>query len=891
MTDKVINTTPNQPPAANNSAAVSFPTLTPFTDKDNRAISKYKRKYNKFWSKNPTINPSIFKPNPNEGLTEKQVESRVNDCLTNYTRRGSTKSVFNILFTNLFSFFNLLCFGVAGILTWNILTNSEIDPKTGVPEGGDWGNLLFMLIIIANILIGIIQELRAKYSIERLTLVAASKAKVIRGGRELSLSLDDIVLNDVVVLTNGAQIPADGVILDGVIEVNESLLTGESSAIQKKVGDKVWGGSFVSSGTARYMTKKIGRDNYIAAIAKGASRYSRPKSELLNALNTIIKAVGVVIVILGAVQIMRLIATDKGIIKPGDEFSISKAISNIGGNIIGMIPAGMFLLTSLALAVGVINLAKSNTLVQELFCIEMLARVDLLCLDKTGTITDGTMKVVDVVEINNKTEYTLREIISSMLFALEDNNLTSAALQDYFGHEGIIKHRDILPFSSARKLSAVTFNELGTYVLGAPEFVLKDMSDKTSSQISRFISQGYRVLALGHSKGKINGNELPAEIKPTAIITIQDNIRKDAHQTLKWFRDSGVGIRVISGDNPITVSEVAKRAGVDGADKFISLQGLSPSEVRSAANLYTVFGRVTPEQKLILIKEFKSSGRKVAMTGDGVNDILALKEADCSIAMANGSEAARNVSHLVLMDSSFSSMPKVVEEGRRVVNNVQKSSSLFLFKTFFTILLTVFCIAVNYQSIYLFNPKNLMLLEYLIIGIPCFALALERNNQPIEGKFILNIIKNAFSGAIVVLLNIALLYVFKIANLLYVDDKNFLTLSIYATLYTGFAMLFKMIQPVNTYRGVLIVSMLILFSISIWYMKEFFGIETLGLVEKILDENKVVIDEIIDSTKATVNLLLVIIMAETSFGALQFINNLLSKMKLDMDSNIATERR
>ncbi|MCL2229435.1 MAG: HAD-IC family P-type ATPase, partial [Firmicutes bacterium] len=488
------------------------------------------------------------------------------------------------------------------------------------------------------------------------------------------------------------------------------------------------------------------------------------------------------------------------------------------------------------------------------------ARVDTLCLDKTGTITNGTMKVCDVVEIKNSTEYTIREIISSMQFALQDNNQTAIAIQDHFGSQMVMRATNVLPFSSSRKLSAVTFADEGTYIIGAPEFICKEGSNvKIEEKIRRFASQGYRVLILAHSKGQIKNKIIPSDAKPMAIITLQDNIRADAPATINWFKENGVDVRVISGDNPITVSEVAKRAGVEGAEKYISLEGLSPIEVRNIAQEYTVFGRVSPEQKLILVKELKNARRTVAMTGDGVNDILALREADCSIAMAAGSEAARNVSHLVLLDNDFAALPKVVAQGRRVINNIQKTSSIYLFKTMFVMLLVVFSILTGMQ--YPFQPINMLLIEFFVIGLPTFAIALEINDKPIKGKFLLSVLRNALSGAVVIIINVTVLFIFQQVGGIFdlTDPAQFTTMLVYTTTITGVFMLWKIVQPLNLYRTslmLLITTLIILVSI--------YGREILELA--VIDRQ---------------NILLLIILLQASYPMIAFVNNLLGKIRLD----------
>ena len=845
-TDEVITPTPE----------------TVFTNQSRGRVNAYKREFTKAWKKNPPINLERFKPNLKTGLTAAQVKSRIDNYLVNYVKRGTTKSVGAIFITNIFTFYNLLALVIGLILIYSLTIlqpriSPEIfnDPEKVTPIKVT--NLLFLVIFGANMAIGIIQELRAKFTIEKLTLVASAKVTALREGQKQVLNPSDLVLDDIVLLSAGGQIQADGVLKEGIVEVNESLLTGESVPVQKKPGDRLLAGSFVVSGTGKYHVDKIGKDNYIQSIANTAGRYMAPRSELFKSLKSIIKVIGVFIALLtGALVTMQVIS-----INEWASYKVLNIISQTSGAILGMIPAGMFLLSSMALMVGVINLGKENTWVRELYCIEMLARVDTLCLDKTGTITDGTMKVIDVVAIKNDgKKMDFNRVMSSMLFALEDNNQTSLALKDYFGQECTYKVKKILPFSSARKMSAVTFGTgLGTFVMGAPEFIFGDIGTKLNNVITRFTSQGYRVLGVGRCAGEIKDDNLPGTVSPVALITLQDNIRREAPQTIKWFADNGVDIKIISGDNPITVSEVARRAGVVGSEKYISLYGLSNNEVRTAAKQYTIFGRVTPEQKLLLIKEFKNNGRMVAMTGDGVNDILALREADCSIAMASGSEAARNVSQLVLLDSNFSSMPKVVLEGRRVVNNVQKSSSLFLFKTLLTIMLTIICCFVNNGS-YFFDTSNLLILEMMVIGIPGFMLALERNSQQIKGKFMFNIIKTSLSAAAVAVLFVSALLFFRFFDILDLQDPNiFRTMAIYAVLTVGFAMLFRMIKPINIFRGIMFVTVVTLSVLAIIYFPNWFG------MEKLINE---------------VHYLMVMLMAFMGYALIALFDGMLSQIKL-----------
>ena len=835
---------------------------TVFTDRDRSEITRLKKHVDKIRKINTRGKKKLPKParynvNAAKGLSNEQVSERVACGQINYTKRGSTKTIGRILFTNIVTFFNILVFTVAGFLV--AFTDSYTD-------------LFFLLILIMNISIGIFQEIRAKFTIERLSLIAQSKVTVVRNGEQIMISADDVVLDDVIVLVNGQQIQADSIVLDGVIEVNESLLTGESNPIQKSKGDRILAGSFVVSGVCSARVDKVGPENYVQTIARGATKYVRPKSELLIALRRIITTIGIIIV-----PITALLITTQFIGEPNgngngthtDMQRITSIVRTSAGAIVGLIPMGMFLLTSLALAVGVINLGRSNTLVQELYCIEMLARVDTLCLDKTGTITDGSMKVCDVVEVKNTSQYTIREIVASMLWALDENNQTAIALCNHFDRNGIIKAVKTLPFSSSRKLSAVSFENEGTYIIGAPEFILKEAHDKVDEKVARFASQGYRVLLLARASGVIKDGKLPDGVKPVAIITIQDHIRKEAPETIKWFRDLGVDVRVISGDNPITVSEVARRAGILNAEKYISLEGMSPNEVRATVSDYTVFGRVSPEQKLILVKELKNQGRTVAMTGDGVNDILALREADCSIAMATGSEAARNVSHLVLLDSNFASMPKVVLEGRRVVNNVQKSSSLFLFKTISVLMLIIFAL-VSSQD-YLFHTSDMLMLEVFIIGIPSFFLALEVNNQLIKGKFIFNILRNAFAGAFVAVLGIIVLYSFMHFELFSIDEDSFKTMSIFVIVGVGMMFLFRLIKPINIYRGILFSVMLALVIVFVFWFN--------GLSIFISENSPHGISSIVNL--GVQNSLLTIVVLLTAYPVIGFINDLLAKVRLE----------
>ncbi|MDE6597153.1 MAG: HAD-IC family P-type ATPase [Clostridia bacterium] len=757
-----------------------------------------KEKIVKYFKRHPKKSVSgkvdRYSPRLNKGLSTAQVQTRFTQFLFNDTNKKYSRSYASIFIGNICTFFNLLCL-LAGIAL--ILANTK-----------GFTNYLVLIITSANIIIGIIQEIRSKLSIDKLSLLASNTVKVVRDGEVVEIPATELVLDDVLILELGNQVPADCILAEGSVEVNESLLTGESVAIKKNAGDLLYAGSFISSGSGKFRVEKVGKETYIEKLTSKAKKYKRPNSELMNSTKLIIKVISILII---PIAIGTFITTFKQI-DLADPVAYSKVTAwifskNINYSIqrtctvvIGMIPSGMLLLTSVALAVGIVRLAKNHTLVQDMYSLEMLARVNVLCLDKTGTITDGRMRVNDCVILNSVGEYSLNDIMGSMLAALDGNNQTSIALNNHFGYNDKLTPTVTIPFSSKRKLSAATFEDVGTFCMGAPEFVLKPYPAKVEKIVKQYAQMGLRVIVLAHSPSPIVGDKLPAVMKPIAVISIADNIREDAINTIKWFGDNDVNVKVISGDNPITVCEVAKRAGIKGAEKFISLEGLNEKEVENVANKYTVFGRVTPEQKAILVRAIKAEGNTVAMTGDGVNDILALKEADCAISVASGSEAARNVSHLVLMDNNFDSMPKVVAEGRRVINNIKSSSSLFLMKTLFTAVLALLCIAM--QVPYLFMPQNVLLLEMAIIAAPSFFLSLQPNKERVQGKFITHVMSGAISGALLMIICVMAMYITKAINP-GLFGSHYIAMCMIALTFSGFVMVFRTCQPFNLYRGIL----------------------------------------------------------------------------------------
>ena len=759
-------------------------------------------------------NVERFNPEFTSGLSAKQVQQRIQEGLTNVDDTNKGKTIFQIFITNIFTFFNMLLLGIAILLI----------------IFGKARQTLFLGVAVINTAIGIYQEIKSKNTIDKLKLVSAQNVKVVRDNKTEIIHSQNLVLDDVYTLSNGDQIPADSIVLDGSFEVNESLLTGESLPVKKMVGDKIFAGSFIVSGSCIVKVEKVGRFNYANTIQSKAKEYQKPKSELLKALNSIIRIIGIAIVPLGIcmflsqflpiVKSSAFVNTSENVYK-----AMSDAVAKTAGSIVGMIPSGMYLLTSIALAVGVMNLAKKNTLVQDIYCIEMLARVNVLCLDKTGTLTDGTMKCKEVLMIDNR--YDVKKVMGSYLNSFKESNQTSVALMSAYPLRNDYHMKTSIPFSSARKYSAVTFFDEGTFVLGAPEYVYKTKDRTVAKYIADKESAGYRVVMLCHGDFEIRDGELQGKVSPVAIFVLADHIRKEAPETIKWFTDNDVEIKIISGDNPLTVSEIAKQCNVPNAEKCISLEGLSVNEVASLVEQYTVFGRVTPEQKSAIVAELKRRKKTVGMTGDGVNDILAMKQADCSIAMANGSSAARNVAHLVLLDSNFASMPAVVAEGRRVVNNIQRSSSLFLMKTFFTIVMTLIVVisalVPGHALKYPFETNNIMIMETIGIGIPSFFLALQKNNSLIKGHFVRNTFSRAIPGALCLLSAILINYALRYSGFLEigsesVDNMAFTTFCAITMSIVSLGMVYNACAPFNTYRFILFSSTFLLFLLLTFVM-------------------------------------------------------------------------
>ncbi len=705
----------------------------------------------------------------NNGLNNEQVDERVKQGKINTTLTKTSKTYAQIFIGNICTWFNLICFLIAGMLI----------------AVGSFQNLAFLLIFSANLIIGLVQEIRAKRMVDKISVINKATVKVLRNKKEINIDQNQVVVDDVVFFEAGNQICADCVLIEGMLEVNESLITGESKPVKKHTGDTLLGGSFVISGSCKAQAVKVGLETYSSTLIKKAREFKNNQSDILKTLNFIIKTIGILLIPLGILTFVDAYQS----------MSVRDSIIKTSGSIIGMMPVGMFLLTSVSLVVGVLKLAKKKTLVQDLYSIEMLARANVLCLDKTGTITDGTMSVTNVLPINANHD-DIKNIIKMYLGASNANNQTQIALKNFFGTNKKVIAEGVIPFSSERKYSAVTIKDLGTFMLGAPEFVTKKLDKNLKQTIKDFTCDGFRVLLLCQNKNKIKKEDIEVDNQPIALITIQDNIRPDAQETIEWFNQNDVNIKIISGDNVDTVSSISKKVGIVDADKAISLEGLTAKQVKEAALKYNVFGRVTPEQKCIIVKALKEAGNKVAMTGDGVNDILALKESDCSIAMASGSEATRSASNLVMLENNFSAMPKIVTEGRRVINNISKASSLFLTKTFFTMFLTIF-VLISPTYAFPLQTNQILLWETLFIGIPAFLLALQPNNDRIKGTFIGSLTSKALPAALVLFLTAMACYIYcNTTN----DMESLATMISYTATFGAFCILLNLCLPLDKFR-------------------------------------------------------------------------------------------
>ena len=740
-----------------------------------------------------------YNPSAKEGLTNQQVNERIANNLVNFNDQPPTKTVKQIIISNFFTYFNFINVVLgSAIIIAGIYGNRVFDALK---------NCLFMGVIICNSIISIIQEVISKKTIDKLSVLAEAKVVGIRNGKEVNLGIEEIVLDDVLKLSLGNQVVTDAVILEGDVEVNESFLTGEVDPIPKHAGDMLLSGSFIVSGSCYAKVEHIGRDNYISTISSEAKYDKKVNSVIMTSFERMLKVLSVVIIPVGALLLMNQLKVTN--------YNVTASIFNTVGALIGMIPEGLLLLTSSVMAVSVVRLSKYHVLVQQLYCIETLARVDVICLDKTGTITEGAMEFVDDIPYNGVIKEKLDDALANVCYAFDNTNATMEAIQEHYSSKGIWSVKDKQEFSSSRKYSAVEFEERGTFYIGAPEFVLKDSYHQYQSFLDQYTD--YRVLVVAYQKESLASG--PINLSVLGFVLIQDKIRKEAPDTLKYFKEQGVTVKIISEDNFKTVCSIAKRAGIEDA-KGMDATLLNSDNIDEMLEKYDVFGRVTPDQKKRIIESLQRKGHTVAMTGDGVNDVLALKKADCSIAMASGSDAAKNVSQLVLLDSNFASMPEVVAEGRRTINNVERSASLLLIKTIFTCILVVICIFMKSEYFYL--PIHLSLITTCTISIPSFVLALEPNHNRVRGNFMLKVVGKSLPAALTVVFNVVMIVLFR--NQFNIDGNLTSTLIVIMTGTTGFIFLSRLCRPFNWFRGGLFFALVSLFIYIVMFQSEFFDL-------------------------------------------------------------------
>lgn len=725
------------------------------------------------------------------GLTNEQVQARIAEGQVNANENPNTRTYKQIIMENSLTFFNFL--NVA-LLVMVLLV-------------GSYKNSAFMGIIVINTVIGIVQEIRAKKTIDQLAILTESKTVVLREGKKWTISTEKLVLDDIIYLKTGDQIPADAKVLEGCMEVNESLLTGEADNLAKNPGDELFSGSFVTSGEACCQVIHVGKDNYAAQITSEAKEFKRHNSELRNALNAILKVISIIIVPLGAMLFY------KQFYLVGD--SLRDSVVSTVAAVLGMIPEGLVLLTSVALTLGALTLARKKTLVQELYCIETLARVDTLCLDKTGTITEGTMCVESAEpyteEISAASKASVEEIghvMGNLMAVLNDKNATADALRKFFPVSRDMTLEKAIPFSSDRKYSGASFEQKGTYLMGAVQFLFPEGNEELERVCKLYAEQGYRILVLAHSPNTAEGNAIPEGLKPAAILLLTDVIRAEAPETLKFFDSQGVDLKVISGDDPVTVASIAKKAGLKNADNYIDATTIhTQEEMEKAVASCSVFGRVTPQQKKQMVQALKKQKHTVAMTGDGVNDVLALKEADCSIAMAEGSDAAKNIANVVLLDSNFASMPHIVNQGRRVVNNIRMAASMFLIKTIFSVLLSL--ITIFFGEAYPFEPIQMSLISACAVGIPTFLLAQENNYEKIDRTFLRHVFMNAFPAAVTI--TGCVFTVMLVCQEAYHSNAMLNTACVLVTGWNYMAALKTVYSPLSRYRKIIIYGMQFIF--------------------------------------------------------------------------------
>lgn len=748
-----------------------------------------------------------FNPSISEGLTAQEVSQRREEGLVNTVQESITKTNAQIIKDNictLFNVFNLIiaiCLALVGAYT----------------------NMAYVLIIFVNLSIGIFQEIHAKKMVENLSLLGASKADVIRNGKESEIAIEELVLDDITILGLGSQVCSDSIVAEGEIEVNESLLTGEADPVLKKPGDSLLSGSFVISGKCYAKVEHVGADNFATKLTQGAKKYKRINSELLNSMRKVTKLTSYFIVPIGILLFIEayILRSD----------TITNSVVSTSAALLGMLPKGLVLLISTSLVVGIIKLSKKNVLVQNLYAIETLAHVDMLCLDKTGTITEGKMRVSGIYTVNETVmPISVSQAIERFVGAMEDNNATFMALKEYFPTDMVYKPIHRTPFSSDRKWSSATFEDFGTIVIGAPEKIIGQGTNSDSSDTvlppEAMAAQelGKRILCLGFTPSQQSGGKLP-DVSFVAAIELSDPIRKNAKETLAFFKQEDVEVKIISGDNPLTVSSIAKQAGLTEYHSYIDMSEVrSEEEIAAAAEKYSIFGRVTPNQKSQLVKALQGKGHTVAMTGDGVNDVLALKEADCSIAMASGSDAARQVSKLVLLDSDFTAIPEVVMEGRRVVNNIMRFGGVFLVKTIYSILLAMYSVIT--LTTFPFSPIQVTLYDAVIEGYPSFLLSFEPSRKRIEGNnFLQSVITRALPFSLLIILNI--IVTTYISQVIGISRDEAVTVMYYLTSFAGILAVYRACRPFNVIRAFVSVTSMIGFYLTAYLFSDLLHLQPL----------------------------------------------------------------
>ena len=753
-------------------------------------------------SKNKKITKKEIKryyPKYNRGLTLYQVNKRESEELINDSKIKTNRSYWEIIYTNLFTFFNILLVIIGAILIFFQM----------------WTSCVFLIILILNLTIGLVQDIRSKIIVDKLSLFNKEKITVIRDGKEQLISVEKLVLDDVVILKSDMQIPCDAKVIYGEISVNESLVTGESIPLKKLEGSNLLSGTYVTNGRCYAQVCAVGKDNYVQKLQEKAKNYKAPKSQMFSTLNKIFKVITLFVIIFGICDIIQIFSFNYISNPPAGSFDAiyiwlkENVVGQISGALISMIPSGMYLLASASLTAGIISLSKQKIVVQDMYSIETVARIDTLCIDKTGTITDGTMSVFDYEIQNNSFKKPIFEaIMGSVLYGTNDDNFTAKALIDKFGNKSIFESKEVIPFSSIYKYSAAELKGIGTFVIGAYGFVpLEDL--KLKKKVDEYSKKGYRVLIVGYSKKGIINGKTPSNLIPVALITLQDHIRKDAKEVISWFKNNDVKIKIISGDNELTVAEIAKNVGVEGADKHINLEGIPLENIKDLVEEYNVFGRASPEQKEAIINSLKANKHTVGMFGDGINDLLGLRSANVSISVACGSKAAKDISSLILVENDFSKLPSIVAQGRRVINNLQRTCSLFLTKTIFSIILNAFFLIFGSitqftqgtASLWPFLPNTFYAWEIITIGMSSFFLALEPNNERVKGSFIKNIFRKALPNGLII--SFALIAYFIYSNLTGLTNNANIDRTI-CTYIISISSLFVLLQvcfPFNLFRS------------------------------------------------------------------------------------------